>query len=67
MGLHARIMKVVTESGPRPRAVLLGLCRDDKQRGQFDAVFAAMLDAGELRKFGARKDASYGVKRGRAA
>lgn len=46
------------ETGPRKKTVLAGL----NQLGEdFDAVFAAMRAAGEIRKYGKKRDATWGV------
>jgi hypothetical protein len=60
MGLQARILAVTTETGPRKRSVLEGLCRTDRQRRTFTDIFQRMQDSGALVMFGQRRGATYG-------
>jgi hypothetical protein len=60
MGLQARILAVTTETGPRKRSVLEGLCRTDRQRRTFSDIFHRMLESGVLVMFGRRRGATYG-------
>jgi hypothetical protein len=55
--------------GRATRAVLFGLCRGEIDRKEFDAAIAALIKSKRLRKYGGRKDATYGlpVRRKRAA
>lgn len=61
MGLRARILRVTTETGPRSMNVLRGLVRTPVQAAQFDKIIKAMRAAGELKKYGKRKDAKWGA------
>jgi len=71
VGLKARILRCVAPlpdgPGPATKAVLRGLCRDDKQRAAFPAVLRELLGAGELLIYGERKGARYGLPRKRRA
>lgn len=57
--LRERILRVTRETGPRIRNVLAGLNYGGK--ADFDAVFQAMRAAGELKKYGKKRDAKWGV------
>lgn len=60
MGLRARILKVVSPEygGPRAKSVLAGLAHPGQN---FDRVFKAMRDAGEIVRYRKRKGALYGL------
>lgn len=61
MGLRARILQSVSgECGPATKAVLRGLCRDEKQRETFPEIFRELLASRALVMIGARKNATYG-------
>lgn len=64
MGLRARILRIATETGPRPRR-WWSYCAQGKDN--FDTTFERMLQRGELVKFGDRKGATYGVPKSRRA
>lgn len=57
MGLRARILRVTTETGSRPIAMLRGLARGKEN---FASTFARMRARGEIVMHGERKGATYG-------
>ena len=67
MGLRQRILRVVEETGPRPKAVLRGLAMSGAQRINADRIIRRMLDAGALVMLGKKRGARYGVPKRRAA
>lgn len=58
MKLRARILRVTTETGPRPLNVLRGINRHGED---FEAVIAAMRSAGELKRYGKKRGSKWGA------
>lgn len=58
MKLRARILRMTTETGPRSMNVLRGI---NHHAEDFDGVVKAMREAGELVKYGKKRDAKWGA------
>lgn len=63
MGLRVRILKLVhpESGGPRPRRLLEMMARTALERRRAKAVIDAMIERGELVKYGDRRGARYGL------
>lgn len=62
MGLRQRILRVteLASGGPRNKNVLRGMARTPVQAEQFERIFDALLERGELVKYSDRRQAVYG-------
>lgn len=67
MGLLARWLNVVKpqNGGPRPKTVLFGLARTERQKENAQAILDAAIFQGKIVKYGERKDAAYGLPKPR--
>lgn len=67
MGLRLRILRLVHPDGggPRPRRLLELMARTDLERRRAVKVVDAMIEDGELVKYGDRRGARYGLPKER--
>lgn len=61
MNARARISRITADTGPRSMNVLRGVARMSGEAEQLPEIVRAMRAAGELVKYGKKRDAKWGA------